>query len=76
MSTGTTFEQEFRMGILIRGVNGDAQTLIKSDNPELSPEMHNRTRKLRCSQVCVCATVCVCVHVSVYVCIYSGCVCV
>ena len=54
---GTTFEQEFRLGILIRGVNGDAQTLVKSDNPALSPEMHNRSRKLRCSQVslwCAC----------------------
>nr|KAG5711012.1 hypothetical protein BaRGS_013746 [Batillaria attramentaria] len=35
-----------------RGVNGDAQTLVKSDNPELSPEMHNRTRRLRCSEKC------------------------
>ncbi|XP_025097354.1 transmembrane protein 181-like isoform X1 [Pomacea canaliculata] len=49
---GTTFEQEFRMGIIIRGSNGDAQTVVKSDNPQLSPEMHNRTRKLRCSQKC------------------------
>lgn len=49
---GSTFEQQFRLGILIRGVNGDAQTLVKSDNPELSPEMHNRTRKLRCSEKC------------------------
>ena len=61
---GTTFEQEFRLGILIRGVNGDAQTLVKSDNPALSPEMHNRSRKLRCSQVSqsmVCLYVIVCV---------------
>jgi hypothetical protein len=48
---GTTFEQDFHLGILIRGVNGDTQTVVKSDNPALSPEMHNRTRKLRCSKV-------------------------
>lgn len=49
------------MGILIRGVNGDAQTLVKSNNPALSQEMHNRTRKLRCSRVCVCLSLCVCI---------------
>ena len=72
---GTTFEQEFRLGILIRGVNGDAQTLVKSDNPALSPEMHNRSRKLRCSQVSqsmVCLYVIVCVCICVCVCVREG----
>ncbi|GFN89912.1 transmembrane protein 181-like protein [Plakobranchus ocellatus] len=48
---GSRFEQEFLMGILIRGANGDAQSTQESSNPLLSTEMRNRTRKLRCSQV-------------------------
>ncbi|GFR63851.1 transmembrane protein 181-like [Elysia marginata] len=47
---GSRFEQEFQMGILIRGANGDAQSIQESSNPTLSTEMRNRTRKLKCSQ--------------------------
>ncbi|XP_005098892.1 transmembrane protein 181 isoform X2 [Aplysia californica] len=48
-SRGSKFEQDFSMGILIRGANGDAQSFQESDNPTLSSDMHNRTRKLKCS---------------------------
>ncbi|RUS87573.1 hypothetical protein EGW08_004679 [Elysia chlorotica] len=47
---GSKFEQEFQMGILIRGINGDAQSIQESSNPALSTEMRNRTRMLKCSQ--------------------------
>lgn len=50
--SGSRFEQDFKMGILIRGANGDAQSLEESTtNPNLSPDMHNRTRKLKCTGV-------------------------
>ncbi|KAK0059121.1 transmembrane protein 181 [Biomphalaria pfeifferi] len=49
-SIGSKFEQEFTMGILIRGGNGDSQSVEESStNPQLSLELHNRTRKLKCS---------------------------
>lgn len=50
--TGSKFEQEFKMGILIRGANGDTQGLEESStNPTLSTDMHNRTRRLKCTGV-------------------------
>ncbi|BFZ09816.1 hypothetical protein BsWGS_12855 [Bradybaena similaris] len=49
-SRGSKFEQEFKMGILIRGANGDTQGLEESStNPTLSTDMHNRTRRLKCT---------------------------
>ncbi|KAH9525384.1 hypothetical protein Btru_001261 [Bulinus truncatus] len=49
-SIGSKFEQDFMMGILIRGGNGDSQSVEESAyNPHLSIDVHNRTRKLKCS---------------------------
>ncbi|XP_055955169.1 transmembrane protein 181 [Patella vulgata] len=49
---GSNFEQPFMMGIRIRGIDGDDQSVVKADNPTLSGAMHNRSRKLKCKEQC------------------------
>ncbi|XP_041355205.1 transmembrane protein 181-like isoform X2 [Gigantopelta aegis] len=49
---GGRFEQPFLMGIRIQGINGDIQSVVDSDSPELNGDLHNRSRLLRCRTVC------------------------
>ncbi|KAL5010749.1 hypothetical protein ScPMuIL_013054 [Solemya velum] len=49
---GAKFEQPFTVSVLIRGLKGEDQSVVVSENPELSGDIHNRSRLLRCSKEC------------------------
>ena len=41
----------FNISVFIGGIKGEDQSLIQSQNPQLSGETHNRTRLLSCTRV-------------------------
>lgn len=52
-NTGTSrFEQPFQVGVQIRAIQKDEKPKVSLYNPNLTGEMHNRTRLLRCGHDC------------------------
>lgn len=48
---GTRVEQHFNMSVFIGGIKGEDQSVMQSQNPQLSGDTHNRTRLLSCATV-------------------------
>lgn len=51
-SAGTRVEQSFNMSVFIGGIKGEDQSVMQSQNPQLSGDTHNRTRLLSCATDC------------------------
>ncbi|XP_063404166.1 transmembrane protein 181-like isoform X1 [Mytilus trossulus] len=50
--THSRFEEKFTVSVQIRGMKADDEGVIQADNPQLSSQIHNRTRILKCSKQC------------------------
>ncbi|KAK3098675.1 hypothetical protein FSP39_021835 [Pinctada imbricata] len=49
---GSKFIEPLTVSVEIRGLKEEDQSVVKAENPVLSPDLHNRSRLLSCSKDC------------------------